>query len=352
MARGLTLEEFTAINDELAALTRLGVPLESGLAGLSRDLPGQLGRAAGAISQRLAAGEPLEQILESPSFGFPPAYRSVIVAGIRSGKLTRALEEVAATARRTASLRRVFLLSLIYPLIVLAVAYAGLLVSLAWTTPKILDALTEFQGELPGIWAWLRPLGDSMAWWAPWPPLAVLAGLMWQWRRWSGRGSLRRSALAPAGTAASKRRQGRDVDPARLATFLDLLGLMIGNQVPLPEALVLAADTAGVGAWQTGARTAAARLNSGERLSRDLLFESGLPAGAGWLAAGGSSPQGWAESLRNAAEGQRRRADRRQARFEQRWPILLSLGLGMGLVMPYMAVLILPWLDFIRVLLQ
>ncbi|MFM7073893.1 MAG: type II secretion system F family protein [Planctomycetota bacterium] len=334
MARGLTLDEFTAINEELSALTRLGVPLDSGLAGLSRDLPGRLGEAAGEIARRLGEGESLERILESPAFGLPPAYRAVIVAGSRSGQLTRALEETASAARRSANARRSFFLALIYPLFALSIAYAGLLVSLVWTTPKILEAMEGFQGAIPGVWKWLTPLSDSVAWWAPWPPVIVAAGLVWCGRRpWT------HASRSPFWSSGS--------ESARMATFLDLLGLMIDNHVTLPEALVLAADASGVGNWQAGARTTAARLNQGERLTRDLILSNGLPAGLGWLSAGGASPEHWAEWLRNAADGYRRRADRRQAQFEQRWPIVLALGLGGAVVLPFTLVLILPWLDFV-----
>ena len=336
MARRLTLEEFTALNQELSALTRLGVSLELGLAGLSRDLPGKLGRVAGAIAERLGKGETLERILECPSFGLPPAYRAVIAAGSRSGQLTRALEETAATARRVASVRRSLVLILTYPVIVVSIAYASLLVSLVWMTPKVLDALAGPLAELPARWSWLRFLADSVVWWAPWPPLIGMAALLWwqrgsSWRRWSWQGG-----------------SGTRVDPSRMATFLDLLGLMIGNLVPLPEALVLAADAAGVGRWQTGARTAAERLEAGERLSRTLLVESGLPAGLGWLVAGSSSPDRWAHWLRSAADGYRRQADRRQARLEQRWPIILSVGMGGGLALPLLIIMVLPWIELIQ----
>jgi type II secretory pathway component PulF len=360
MARGLTLDEFTALNDELSALTRLGVPLHLGLAGLSRDLPGKLGSAAGEIAERLGKGESLERILESPDLGLPKAYRAVIAAGSRCGQLTRALEETAATARRSVNARRSVVLLLTYPLLVMAVAYGGLILSLSWTTPRILDALAGPLGETPPGWFWLRAVSDSVLWWAPWPPVLVAAALIAAWRNWTWRGRVSLGRVSPGRLSLGRwtltglqpigLRLG--VEQARMATLLDLLGLMISHRVPLPEALVLAADATGVGPWQAGARAAAERLAAGERLSRGLLVASGLPSGLGWLVAGSSSPERWAEWLRQAADGYRRRADRRQAQFEQRWPVIMAFGLGGGLVLPCFVILVLPWLEFIRSLLR
>ena len=48
MANSISLEELVALNDEIAGLVRSGVPLEMGLAGWGRDLPGNLGRVVDA----------------------------------------------------------------------------------------------------------------------------------------------------------------------------------------------------------------------------------------------------------------------------------------------------------------
>ena len=39
----VSLDDLIALNDEIIALIRAGVPLERGLAGLADDLPGRLG---------------------------------------------------------------------------------------------------------------------------------------------------------------------------------------------------------------------------------------------------------------------------------------------------------------------
>ena len=53
----MTVDELLALNDEIAALVRAGVPLERGLADLGGDMPGRLGAlATRLVDEVLAAG--------------------------------------------------------------------------------------------------------------------------------------------------------------------------------------------------------------------------------------------------------------------------------------------------------
>ena len=44
----ISIDELAALNDEIAALVRAGVPLDRGLLGAGGDLPGGLGRITSA----------------------------------------------------------------------------------------------------------------------------------------------------------------------------------------------------------------------------------------------------------------------------------------------------------------
>ena len=58
-ARTVTLDEADrALNDEIAALVRVGVPLELGLRQLGGDLPARMGRLAKDLAQRMMRGKP------------------------------------------------------------------------------------------------------------------------------------------------------------------------------------------------------------------------------------------------------------------------------------------------------
>ena len=82
----MTLDDLIALNDEIAALVRAGVPLEAGLAELGGDLPGRLGRFAAGLAQRTARGESLAQAITGDAGQLPPAYRAVVEAAcVRAG---------------------------------------------------------------------------------------------------------------------------------------------------------------------------------------------------------------------------------------------------------------------------
>ena len=77
----ITIDQLLALNEEIAALVRAGVPLERGLVVAGRDLRGRLGRIATALSRRLSRGESLPEALEGEGQSIPPLYRAVVEAG-------------------------------------------------------------------------------------------------------------------------------------------------------------------------------------------------------------------------------------------------------------------------------
>ena len=115
----LTTDQLIALCDEMKAIVSSGVPLERGLVMISRDLPGRLGDVAGEMGQRGEAGESIDQILESNKIELPSIFRAVVQAGMRSGRLSVALEGMASTARRVVDVRRTAIQASVYPLIVL-----------------------------------------------------------------------------------------------------------------------------------------------------------------------------------------------------------------------------------------
>src|SRR5208282_2250988 len=161
----ISIDELAALNDEIAALVRAGVPLDRGLLGAGTDLPGRLGRITSALGKRLSRGESLPEALEAEKRAIPPLYRAVVEAGARSGRLSGALEGLARYVRGYSEARASIGVALWYPILVLSLAY-GLSLGL-----KVIWPLR-----------WLEKVGElAPYWWPAWPALLLLLALAW-WR--------------------------------------------------------------------------------------------------------------------------------------------------------------------------
>ena len=88
----LTLDHLIALNDEIAALVRTGLPLERGLREVGGDFHGRLGRAMTVLAERMSRGESLPEALTAERERLPRIYRAVVEAGLRAGRLAAALE--------------------------------------------------------------------------------------------------------------------------------------------------------------------------------------------------------------------------------------------------------------------
>src|SRR5262245_18907603 len=98
-AGSVSLEQFVALNDEIVALTRAGVPLELGLRELGADARGNLAALSSSLATRMNAGASLVEALEAAGPRLPAVYRAVVQAGTRAGRLSVALEAVSGFTR-------------------------------------------------------------------------------------------------------------------------------------------------------------------------------------------------------------------------------------------------------------
>ena len=116
------------------------MPLERGLIEAGQDLGGRLGEVSGRLGERLSEGMGLPEALSATGSGMPEVYRAVVEAGVRSGRLSKALEGMAAIARGYADARRALGMALLYPLIVLGLAYSLALLFVLQIAPRFVSA--------------------------------------------------------------------------------------------------------------------------------------------------------------------------------------------------------------------
>ena len=341
----VTLDQLIALNDEIVALVRSGVPLEQGLGHLGTDLPGRLGRLATSLAERMERGESLAHALGDEAVGVPPVYRAVVEAGLRSGRLTAALEAVARSSRQLAELRRMVTAAFVYPLLLFFLAWGLFVLFTVKIAPALLSAFRDFEAAHAGPLAVLVGAGESVHVWGAAVPLGVLI-LACLWWALSSRAAVVEPRFAQA-LLGWLPWTGRLLGSLRSATVAEVLAMLVEHDVPLGEGVTLAAQT--VGDRQT--KRAAAEISA--------AFERGQPippaSGGGafspflnWLMAAAPARGTLLSALRHAAEMYRRQAARQADVAHLFLPVALTLVIGGTVTILYALMLFLPWISLMH----
>ncbi len=342
-ARPVTLEQLTALSDEIGALARAGVPLDRGLRALSLDMPGRLGKLAADMSRRLEAGSSLEQVVGELGAALPPAYRCIVEVGVRSGRLPVAMEGISQTARRIGQLRNSIYLSLLYPLMVLLVTWSLGVFVLTKIGPVLSRMLVEFDVTGP----WIVDVYDAAArhatWIGPLIPLAFALWLAWAWYRCGriaeGRELHPLLAFGAVGMLARLQRA------SRLASLAELLSLLVKNHVPLPEAVEMASAAVGSARLARGGKELADKLQRGEAVEK---APAGFPPMLAWTCSGRQSEMQLVRTLNRAAEVYRDEVTRRSQWLVIYIPLFATIGICGGLVCLYALLTLGPWIALMR----
>lgn len=235
----LNRKERVELAGHLSEVMQAGLPLVPGLSALAQELPdGRVRRGLRAMVSQLEAGRSLEYVLESPNV--PPDLRGLVRAGLRSGQAGEVLSQYVHHAERITDLRRRMALAWGYPLVLILTALGIFLFFLTFLVPQFTKIYEDFGTELPTITKSLVVLSKWVC--QDWPIILLVVAVVWLvfWFIW-------RFALS----AAQRRRIlwclpiiGKMIRSAALARFSRLLGLLLENKVPLPEALRLAGEGA------------------------------------------------------------------------------------------------------------
>jgi len=323
----VSLDQLIAFNQEITALAAAGIPLETSLAELARDLPGRAGQFTHRIADRLARGVRLDQAIAAEGDALPQVYQAMVAAGLRSGQLPAALHALTETAQRIAATRRMIGMAVIHPLVVCVVAWLLLGLTVAFILPSF-QWLDLAQRSFVSI---LTAMKTGAAWWVPAGPVVMILLALFAWYV-SGRAR----AIDLSGRA--ERRIGGRGTILRLghaATYADILALLMEQATPLDEALQLAAHTANVPGWRQASALLAEAIREGQPITAHPEPLRQLPALVRLALLQTGRPDPIVHGLRAAAETYRDRARRRARWLALVLPILLTVVLGGGVVLAY-----------------
>ena len=345
---GISLDQLIALNDEIAALVRAGIPLELGLKQIGGDMSGRLGRLAETLSTDMEEGQSLAEVLRDHPESFPPIYRAVVTSGIRAGNLPAALESVAGCTRRLADIRQLVVASAIYPLMVFLVAWGLFLFFLEKITPVFLSAFQDFDAPGTILVERFAQLGDSMHFWGPAVPVIVVL-LAAAWLRSTSRANLigsRSMDWLLMGIPFL----GAMLRSFRIAAFTDVLTLLASHDVPLNEAVVLAAESVGDRRMIDASKDIAEAVGRGEQFALRSTEQSPFPPFLDWLIQSGQQRGALLPALRHASDSYYRRAFRQASAAKIILPTAMIATVGGGITLTYALLLFVPWVSLLHCL--
>lgn len=301
----MTADDLTALNEQIAAMARAGLPLDQGLAGLARDLGGgKLRAVTEAIARDLRAGHPLPEALANQEGRIPAYYANLVTAGVQTGHLPEVLTTLSTYSQAVASTRATVLFALLYPTVVLVLGLGLFCLMALFILPQFKGIFQEFGLPLPWITRLVLLFGEYPVETLLLPALGfigvvTLGWILTRYTSWGRRTWPRLVYMIPL--------IGNLIRAARLSAFTDLLGMLVEYEVPLPIALRLAGAASSDPVMAGRAREVEQRLAQGMPIANAFKGLGLVPEWVAWLASTGERRGGLAPALRQIANVYRRR---------------------------------------------
>eukprot|EP00913_Durusdinium_trenchii_P008836 g8302.t1 len=283
--------------------------------------------------------------LESSGVTVPRVYRFVIESGLRAGRLPQAMETLSDHARNLLSVRRRISFAMIYPCIILVIAYYLFWFLIGNLTNVMLD-LAQQAGRTDSFWiGTVRSLYEFVGSLGHLPPV-VLVLLLIVWHV-SSRFMTRSGGIAGVGLRWIPG-VGGVIRLFQLASFAELAALLIDHDVPAAEALQLAAEASGNRQTIDDAEQVAAAVDRGGALADAMPLAKNMPPFMRWMIQNGARQNALSASFRQVSEIYRQRAIARSDQFSLWFPVAVTLIVGGGAVLLYALTLFAPLIEMMN----
>jgi type II secretory pathway component PulF len=339
-AKPISLADLIAFNEEVAALVRVGLPIEVGLGGA--EAPKSIRQITARFREELRRGSSVRQALDDSGAQFPPSYLAIVEAGLRSNRLNDALVSAGAFARTLLEMQHQIRAALVYPVLLFTIAYAFFLLLLKELVPRINGLVTVSGGTPQPLLQVLEYLSQTMLYWGPALPVLVLFALL-------AAGVIPLPLVRPSAALLERIHVlpwvGRIVRDSQSAGFCQLLAILVDREVPLPVSLELASASTGNRRLADECRRIAADLRRGVPFGEALQTAVALPAFTRWMLASGNDQGGLAAVMATLSDIYRRRSDSQRQLFSLSAPLILTVVIGGTAVALYCVMVFLPMRD-------
>lgn len=248
--------EFMLFNQQLASITKAGIPLEKGLRELANDVGSKsMHRLVDAIADELEAGVSIEDAFEKRQKRFPPLYGRILKAGVETGRLNEMLTSLNRHLEMATQTRRIIFEAISYPAVILTLATVILTGLFLFVIPQFGPILSEMTGsQLPALTRLFLNLAENVV------PFWIIAGSFF-------------AAIIVLFTMISRSAAGR-----RFKESL-FLNVPVVGRVYRSSVLCRMAEAMAIMVASGSDMPASLRLSSGATGSETLILESEILAG-------------------------------------------------------------------------
>lgn len=333
----LSSADLAVVTRQFATLVASGLTVEEALRALVAQSEGaRLRRILSGVRALVMEGASLTEAIGAYPEAFPGIYRASVMAGEQSGRLGEVLERLAAYIEAREVLRQRVGLALVYPVILVVVAFAIVMFLFAYVMPKVIRVFEDTGQALPLLTRVFVALTDAVQQYGLWAALALAlggAGLA-AWLRLPGP-RLRFHALLLR--LPGIRRLSRGLNTARMARTL---AIMVGSGVPLLNAMQAAGEVLGNLVLRRALEAAAMEVREGVSLHRALARSGQFPPILVQMVASGEASGQLGEMLEKAAVTHEREMEARVGVLVGLFEPMMILLMGAIVLLIVLAILL------------
>ena len=257
--------EFLLFNQQLASITKAGIPLEKGLRELSQDVSSRsMRKLIDDIAGELEAGTSIEDAFEKRQKHFPPLYGRILKAGVETGRLSEMLTSLNRHLEMSNQTRRIIFEALSYPTVILILAAIIVTGIFTFVIPQFGPILSDMSGggRLPAITLAYLAMANNVV------PFWITVGLIIA-------GMIILSRLLSTYSAGRRFKEsivlklpviGRVYHSSMLSRMAEAMAILIAAGCDMPEALRLSSGATGSEILITESETIAGQIEQGTNI--------------------------------------------------------------------------------------
>ncbi|MEM7677859.1 MAG: type II secretion system F family protein, partial [Myxococcota bacterium] len=239
---GINAKEIVVFTRQFATMIDAGLPLVQCLEILgSQQTNVHFQKVINLVKTDVEAGSTLADALSKHGKVFDELYVNLVAAGEVGGILDTILNRLATYMEKNLKLRRQVQGAMVYPSVVLVVAFGVVFVLLYWVIPVFEKMFRDFGGTLPGPTQFVIDLSNGMRA----NVIPVIAGIAATYLIYRAIGRTPRGRLFYDGIMLKAPVLGPLFRKVAVAKFTRTLGTMISSGVPILDALTITGKSAG-----------------------------------------------------------------------------------------------------------